>query len=96
MLTSKQTTKLKSIAMTMDANYQIGKNELSETLVEMLDKALTAKELIKISILKTAVATPNELAIDLSSLLKAEVVQVIGRVIVLYRRNHKTPVINLG
>lgn len=92
MLTSNEKRQLKALASTLDTKYQVGKNEISETVVAMLDKALTARELIKIDVMKTVTSPIMELALDLSSRLNAEVVQVVGRVIVLYRfskENHK-------
>ena len=80
------------MASTLDTKYQVGKNEISDTVVAMLDKALTARELIKIDVMKSVEVPVMELALDLSSRLNAEVVQVVGRVIVLYRfskTNHK-------
>ena len=52
MLTPKQKRELKALASTLTIRYQIGKNEISETLINMLDKALTAHELIKIDFMK--------------------------------------------
>ena len=95
MLTNNEKRQLKAIASTLDTKYQIGKNEISETVIAMLDKALTARELIKIDVMKSVVVPVMELALDLSSQLNAEVVQVVGRVIVLYRynkNNHKIKV----
>lgn len=92
MLTSNEKRQLKAIASTLDTKYQVGKNEISDTVVAMLDKALTARELIKIDVMKSVEVPVMELALDLSSRLNAEVVQVVGRVIVLYRfskTNHK-------
>lgn len=92
MLTSNEKRQLKAIASTLDTKYQIGKNEISETVIAMLDKALTARELIKIDVMKSVVVSVMELALDLSSQLNADIVQVVGRVIVLYRyskENHK-------
>ena len=92
MLTSNEKRQLKAIASTLDTKYQIGKNEISETVIAMLDKALTARELIKIDVMKSVVVPVMELALDLSSQLNADIVQVVGRVIVLYRyskENHK-------
>ena len=85
MLNSNEKRQLKAIASTLDTKYQIGKNEISDTVICMLDKALTARELIKIDVMKAVEAPVMELALDLSNKLKAEVVQVVGRVIVLYR-----------
>ena len=83
------------MAMQESALYQIGKNEIGESMLDMLDKALTARELIKISVLKSQTVAIRELALDLSSALHADVVQIIGRVIVLYRKNEKEPKIKL-
>ena len=92
MLTANQKRQLKGLASTLDTKYQVGKNEISDTVVVMLDKALTARELIKIDVMKAVTSPIMELALDLSSRLNAELVQVVGRVIVLYRYskdNHK-------
>ena len=92
MLTANEKRQLKAIASTLDTKYQVGKNEISDNLVAMLDKALTARELIKIDVMKSVEVPIMELALDLSSRLNAEIVQVVGRVIVLYRyskENHK-------
>ena len=96
MLTQSQKKQLKALANNMDALYQIGKKELGEQQLIMLDKALEARELIKITVLKTVETPLTELAIDLSMKLHAEVIQVIGRMILLYRKNRKQPKIHLG
>ena len=57
MLTQSQKKQLKALANNMDALYQIGKKELGEQQLIMLDKALEAREFIKITVLKT-VETP--------------------------------------
>ena len=92
MLTSNEKRQLKALASTLETKYQVGKNEIRDTVVAMLDKALTAKELIKIDVMKAVAVPVMELALDLSSKLNADIVQVVGRVIVLYRyskTNHK-------
>lgn len=96
MLTQSQKKQLKALANGLDATYQIGKKEIGETQITMLDNALEARELIKIAVLKTVTTPITELAIDLSIELKAEVVQIIGRMIVLYRKNRDKSVIKLG
>ena len=88
-LTGKQKRQLKVMANTLPSLFQIGKNELTDNLIEMLDKALTAHELIKISVLKTVDSPLLEIALDISSATNSIVVQTIGRVIVLYRQNLK-------
>lgn len=95
MLNAKQKRYLKSLAMKKNAIYQIGKKEITNNSIIMLDKALIAHELIKISVLKSIDTSLMEIALDLSSKLNAEVVQIIGRVIVLYRANEEKSIIKL-
>ena len=95
MLTPKQKRELKGLASTLKTRYQIGKNEISDTLVDMLEKALVAHELIKIDVMKGCALPIMEIAIDLSNRLNAEIVEVMGRVIVLFRRNKENPKIKI-
>lgn len=95
MLTTIEKKQLKSLANTIETRYQVGKNEITSTLLDMLEKALVAKELIKIDIMKSTETPVMEIALDLSSKLNAEIVDIIGRVIILYRRNPDKPKIKL-
>lgn len=95
MLTQSQKKQLKALIVTDKTKYQIGKSEVTNSLLDMLDKALTARELIKIEVLKSVTSSVMEITLDLSSKLNADVVQVVGRVIVLYRRNKENPKIKL-
>ena len=95
MLTPKQKRELKTLASTLTTRYQIGKNDISSTVVDMLDKALTAHELIKIDVMKGCASPVMEVAIDVSNKLNAELVTVMGRVIVLFRRNKENPKIKI-
>lgn len=95
MLTSKQRAKLKGIASTTETILQVGKGGVGEQLVKQVDDALTARELIKLRLLDTAPESPEELSRALSEATHSEVVQVIGRRVVLYRRNPKKPMIKL-
>ena len=72
MLTANQKRQLKGLASTLDVKYQVGKNEISDTVIAMLDKALTARELIKIDVMKAVTSPIMELALDLSSRLNAQ------------------------
>lgn len=89
MLTSKQRAKLKSLASTQDAVFQIGKSDISDNLVDALDSALTARELIKISVLRSCDYDADELMRVLELKLRAEAVCTIGNKIVLYRYSRK-------
>ena len=85
MLKGKDKRYLRAQANTMHAIFQIGKDALSENLIEGIDIALESHELIKISVLKSCASDVRELAFDLSSQTNSEIVQIIGRTIILYR-----------
>ena len=76
---------LKGLAMTMDPIFQIGKSSLTPELTAAVAEALEARELIKLNILKNCVDDGNELAAVLAERTHAQVVQVIGKKIVLYK-----------
>lgn len=79
----------------METIGQIGKGGIGESVVAQVDEALTARELIKLRVLETAMLTAREAATELSQKTGADIVQVIGTRFVLYRRNLKNPVIEL-
>ena len=68
---------------------QVGKGGISDALVQSLSQALEARELIKISVLNNADDDAKEIAEELATQLSAEVVSVIGKKIILYRRSSK-------
>ena len=84
-MTTKQRAYLKGLAMTMEPIFQIGKGSISPSLVTAISEALEARELIKISVLKNCADDPKELASVLSERTHSQVVQVIGKKIVLYK-----------
>lgn len=84
-MTTKQRAYLKGLAMTMDPIFQIGKSSMTPSLVTAIDEAITARELIKISVLQNCADDPNELAQLVAERTRSQVVQVIGKKIVLYR-----------
>ena len=84
-MTTKQRAYLKSLAMTMDPIFQIGKNSMSPELTQAVKEALDARELIKISVLKNCEDDPKELAAMMAERTHAQVVQVIGKKIILYK-----------
>ena len=83
--TSKQRAYLKSLAMTMDPVVQVGKASLTPQLTKAVDEALNARELIKVSVLQNCTDDPREIADYLAERTHSDVVQVIGKKIVLYK-----------
>ncbi len=86
MLTSKRRSELRSEANRISAIIQIGKGGIEDNLVKQVDDALECRELIKIKALDTAPEGAKELAEELASITGADVVQVVGRSIVLWRK----------
>ena len=84
-MTSKQRAYLKSLAMTMDPIFQIGKSSLTPENTKAIAEALEARELIKGKVLESAPQTAREAAEALAAAVNATVVHVMGRTFVLYR-----------
>ena len=88
-MTSKQRAYLKSLAMTMEPILQIGKSSLTPEFTKSVSEALEARELIKISVLQNCMDNPSQMAQMLAERTGSQVVQVIGKKIVLYKEGKK-------
>ena len=95
MLTSKQRSYLKSIANNLDSIFQIGKIGVTPELRVAVDKALEARELIKLNVLDNNMIEAKQAASILADRTGAEVVQVIGNRFILFRQSKKKPIIEL-
>ena len=85
-MTSKERAAWRAKANSLEPIIQLGKEGISDNLITQIDDTLDARELIKIRVhLETAPQGPKELAHRLAEKLQAEVIQVIGGIIVLYR-----------
>ena len=85
-MTSKQRAYLKGIAMKTEPILQIGKASVTPELTAAVDEALNGRELIKITVLKNCLDDGKSIAEVLAERTHSEVVQVIGKKIVLYRQ----------
>ena len=88
-ITSKQRSKLKSIAANLSPITQIGKGGITDNLLKTLSDALEAHELIKVTVLENAEDTPRNIAENVAELLGAVCVTVIGRKAIFYRYSSK-------
>lgn len=87
-MTSKERAGLRAKANTLSAVFQIGKGGISEALIAQTEDALKARELIKLKVLlETSPEKPREVADSLATATGAEVVQVVGGSIVLFKAN---------
>ena len=85
-MNSKQRAYLKGLAMNLDPVMQIGKASLTDEIVKAVCEVLEPRELIKISVLKNCADDPKIIANEIAGLTRSEVVQVIGKKIVLYKQ----------
>lgn len=95
MLTPKNKATLKSLANGLNPTVILGKGELKETTIEAISNGLEAHELIKIRILNTQGEETKDLAAEITELTKSELVAIIGRTILLFKRNNRHPKIVL-
>lgn len=84
-MTTKQRAYLKGLAMNLDPIFQIGKNSMTPEVTKAIQEALDARELIKASVLKNCADDPRALAEVIAERTHSQVVQVIGKKIVLYK-----------
>ena len=94
MLTNKEKKYLRKLANPLNSVFKVGKEGVSSNQIKSINDYLEAHELVKISILKNCDFETMEVALDLCSATKAELVQIIGRIIILYRQSKKK-IINL-
>ncbi len=86
-MTSKQRAYLKSLASNLDPIFQVGKSSLTPELTEAIGEAFNTRELLKIAVLKNCFDDPKEIAVMVAERTHSQVVQVIGKKIVLYKEN---------
>ena len=94
-MTSKQRSYLKGRAMNIDPIFQVGKSSITPEYTQAIAEAFNTKELIKISVLKNCLDDPRSIAEVLADRTGSQVVQVIGKKIVLYKPDKKDPKIVL-
>ncbi|MBE5923839.1 MAG: ribosome assembly RNA-binding protein YhbY [Lachnospiraceae bacterium] len=90
-MTSKERAYLKGLAMTMEPVLNVGKGSITPEFIGAVDEAIEKRELIKISVLKNCMDDPRAIAETVAERTNSQVVQVIGKKIVLYRKNKKNP-----
>lgn len=94
-MTSKQRAYLKSLANNIKPVFQVGKASLTPEFTEAVREAFNTSELIKIAVLKSCADDPREIGDILSERTHSQLVQVIGKRIVLYKPDKDKPQIVL-
>ncbi len=93
MLTSKQKKFLRAKANSLSPVVIIGKDGLTENVNQSLLTSLVAHELVKASVLKTCPDPVVQIALDASSFTHSEVVSILGRTIVFYKKSKNSRII---
>ncbi|WP_126427791.1 ribosome assembly RNA-binding protein YhbY [Brevibacillus marinus] len=95
MLTGKQKRYLRSLAHHLTPIFQVGKGGVNDNMVKQIGEALEARELIKVSILQNNLDDKHEVAAALARGTGAELVQLIGHTVVLYKESKEKKTIVL-
>ncbi|WP_078428870.1 ribosome assembly RNA-binding protein YhbY [Alkalihalobacterium alkalinitrilicum] len=95
MLTGKQKRFLRSKAHHLTPIFQVGKGGVNDNMIKQIEDALEARELLKISVLQNCDEDKDEVASTLSKGTRAELVQVIGNTIVLYKESKENKQLEL-
>ncbi|WP_206858376.1 ribosome assembly RNA-binding protein YhbY [Candidatus Enterococcus mangumiae] len=88
-LRGKQKRFLRSQAHHLQPIFQIGKGGVNEAMIVQIEEALEKRELIKVSLLQNTDEIAEDVAQVLEEAIACEVVQIIGRVLVLYKASTK-------
>ncbi|ATO50667.1 MULTISPECIES: ribosome assembly RNA-binding protein YhbY [Brevibacillus] len=95
MLTGKQKRYLRSMAHHLAPIFQVGKGGVNENMVKQIQEALEVRELIKVSILQNNMDDKHAVAEELATGAGAEMVQLIGHTVVLYKESKENKTIVL-
>ncbi len=88
-LRGKQKRYLRAEAHHLTPIFQVGKNGITDELLKQVDEALNKRELFKINLLQNASVTPEEVKEAIEDTIDANVVQVIGKVLVVFKPSDK-------
>ena len=85
MMKGKDRAALRAAAHHLTPAVHVGAHGLTDSVVQSLDDALRTRELVKVKLGKTGEVSAKEAAQELAERASAEVIQVIGRTVTLYR-----------
>ena len=94
-MTSKQRAYLKGLAMNLDPIFQVGKGSVTPEFIKAIEETFHTHELIKLAVLKNCFDDPKEIAQVIAERTHSQVVQVIGKKIILYKMDKDNPKIVL-
>jgi len=86
MLSGKQKGFLRGLGHNLKPVVTVGKNEINDTVINETDIALATHELIKVRVLESCATDRHDIADALAKACSAEVAQLLGRTILIYRK----------
>lgn len=92
MLNGKRRSYLRGQANKLSPIIHIGKDGINQGVIDQLEEALEDHELVKGRVLNNSLAEVKDTANELAESCRADLVQVIGNVFVLFKRNEEEPV----
>jgi len=90
-LTGRQRRHLRALGHHLQPVVQVGHEGVSEAVVGQADRQLTSHELIKVKIGESSPQQRHEAAELLAARTGAQIAQVLGRTVLLYRRRDDEP-----
>ena len=94
-MTTKERAKLKSIASNLNDNVFVGKEGVTDTVIQQTEENLYAHEIVKVRVLKNYKDDIESIAMDLANGTGSEIVQIIGNKVVLYKVSTKAKITHL-
>lgn len=94
-MTSKQRAYLRGLSNTIQPTTHVGKEGITESVIQSIEETFVNRELIKIKLLDNSGLESNEIGNELAKMVHADCIQCIGKKIVLYRRFKQNPQIIL-
>ena len=94
-LRGKQRRYLRGLGTRLEPVVFLGKNAITDAVLDEIATALEAHELIKVRLLDSVEGDRKDVARELAERAECELVQVLGRTVLLYRRNDEAPAIAL-
>lgn len=94
-LRGKQRRYLRAMAHGLEPVVLLGREGATDAVLEAIARELKSRELVKVRLPELEGAERKAAARDLAERAEAELVQVLGRVVVLYRQKDEEPRIEL-
>ena len=91
MLSGKEKRLMRAQANQIKASVMIGREGISSNVEHFIDEAFNNKNLVKVKVLDTCNDDRRQIAEQLKQLKDTEVVQLLGRTILLYRPFEDNP-----